>query len=215
MGEPRRYAADGIVVTYDVERCIHASECVRGLRSVFDPDRRPWVDASAGSPARIAGVILRCPTGALAFERPDGGPEEPTPTRNTVTVQSDGPLYLRGDLEIETPEGVVRTTRAALCRCGASRIKPFCDGSHRSIEFRHDGGFALGRPIPPPPAEADGPLRVRPSRRGPLLLDGVLEVRSADLETFARIRHPALCRCGHSGRKPFCDGTHLDIGFDR
>lgn len=157
---------------------------------------------------------MRCPTGALHVERLDGGPAEPVPSRNMVTVAPVGPLYLRGELEIETPEGVVHDTRAALCLCGASQSKPFCDGSHQEAGFRHDGGFLLGEPIAPPPSDADGPLRVRPSRRGPLLLSGVLEVRSADLGTFARIQHPALCRCGHSGLKPFCDGTHHEIGFD-
>jgi CDGSH-type Zn-finger protein len=157
---------------------------------------------------------MRCPTGALHVERLDGGPAEPVPSRNMVTVAPDGPLYLRGELEIETPEGVVHDTRAALCLCGASQSKPFCDGSHQEAGFRHDGGFLLGEPIAPPPSDADGPLRVRPSRRGPLLLSGVLEVRGADLGTFARIQHPALCRCGHSGLKPFCDGTQHEIGFD-
>ena len=130
-------------------------------------------------------------------------------------MSPDGPLYARGELEIETPDGVVLETRAALCRCGASENKPFCDGSHTRIDFKHGGGFRLGEPIAPPASETDGPLLVRPSRRGPLLLSGVLELRSADLQTYARIQHPALCRCGHSGLKPFCDGTHHDIGFDR
>lgn len=215
MSESRRYEADGIAITYDPARCTHAEECVRGLRSVFDPARRRWIDPAAAAPARIAEVVMRCPTGALHFERRDGGAEEPLPARNLVTVSPDGPLYVRGDLEIETPEGVVRDTRAALCRCGASKTKPFCDGGHREAGFTHDGGFVLGKPIAPPPADVDGPLRVRPSRRGPLLLSGVLEIRSADLGTYARIQHPALCRCGHSGQKPFCDGTHLEVGFDR
>jgi CDGSH-type Zn-finger protein/uncharacterized Fe-S cluster protein YjdI len=215
MTETRRYVADDIVVTYDKSRCIHAEKCVRGLRAVFDPDRRRWIDPSAAPAARIAEVVMRCPTGALHFERLDGGPEEPVPVRNTVTVAPDGPLYLRGELEIETPDGVVRETRAALCRCGGSATKPFCDGSHGETGFRHDGSFVLGKPIEPPPSDGDGPLRVRPSSRGPLLLSGVLEIRSADLGTHARIEHPALCRCGHSGQKPFCDGTHHEIGFDR
>lgn len=214
MGEPRRYEGDAIVVTYESGRCIHAEKCIQGLRSVFDPDRRHWIDPAAEPPARIAEVVMRCPTGALHFERRDGGPEEPLPARNTVTVAPDGPLYLRGELEIETSGGVVRDTRAALCRCGTSKTKPFCDGSHRPAGFEHDGGVVLGEPIPPPPRDSDGPLRVRPSRRGPLLLSGILEIRSADRSAHARIQHPALCRCGHSGHKPFCDGTHLEIGFD-
>ena len=215
MKEPRRYAAEGIVVLYDPLRCTKAAECVRGLRSVFDPDRRRWIDPEAETPARIAEVVMRCPSGALHFERPDGGAVEPLPVRNTVTVVPDGPLHVRGELEIETADGVVQDTRVALCRCGASRNKPFCDGSHREAGFTNDGAFSLGTPIQPPASDADGPLRVRPSRRGPLLLSGVLEIRSADLATHARIQNPALCRCGHSGQKPFCDGTHHDVGFDR
>jgi CDGSH-type Zn-finger protein/uncharacterized Fe-S cluster protein YjdI len=214
MAEPSRYASEAIVVVYDPGRCIHAAACVRGLRSVFDREQRPWVDADAAAAARIAEVVMRCPSGALTFERLDGGAEEPVPCRNMITVSPDGPLYLRGELEIETSDGVVATTRAALCRCGASERKPFCDGSHERIGFRHDGHFRLGTPIAPPASDADGPLRVRPSRRGPLLFRGVLELRSADLGTHARMQHPALCRCGRSGLKPFCDATHLDVGFD-
>lgn len=214
-GRVRRYEGDRIAVTYDPLRCVHAAKCVEGLPDVFDPGRRPWVAPSAASPARIGEVVMRCPSGALHFERLDGGPAEPLPTRNMVTLAPDGPLYARGDLEIETPDGVLRETRAALCRCGASQNKPFCDGSHERVDFEHDGGLVLGEPIAPAPTEVDGPLLVRPSRRGPLLLSGVLELRSADLKTYARIQHPALCRCGHSGLKPFCDGTHHDIGFDR
>lgn len=214
-GRVRRYEGERIAVTYDLARCIHAARCVEALRDAFDPDRRPWVDPAAASPARVSEVVMRCPSGALHFERLDGGPAEPVPARNMVTLAPDGPLYARGDLEIETPDGVVLETRAALCRCGASENKPFCDGSHSRVDFEHDGSFVLGEPIAPPPTKTDGPLLVRPSPRGPLLLSGVLELRSADLKTYARIQHPALCRCGHSGLKPFCDGTHHDIGFDR
>lgn len=215
MSELRRYRGPEAVVSYDASRCTHAKECVRALPAVFDPERRPWVEPSAASAARLKAAVMRCPTGALHMEAPDGTDPEPIPSRNMVTVVPDGPLHLRGELEIETPEGVVHDTRAALCRCGASSRKPFCDGSHAAVGFRHDGGFELGTPLAPPATDCDGPLRVRPSRRGPLLFSGILEVRRADLATWARIQHPAFCRCGHSSRKPFCDGTHHDVGFDR
>jgi CDGSH-type Zn-finger protein/uncharacterized Fe-S cluster protein YjdI len=214
MPETGRYESDRIVVSYDANRCIGARECARGLSVVFDVNRSPWIDASAAPAARIAEVVMRCPSGALGFERVDGGPEEPTPARNMVTVTPDGPLHVRGNLEIETPHGTLQATRVSLCRCGASANKPFCDGSHRDAKFSHGGGFALGKPIPPPTTDQDGPLRIRPSKRGPLLFSGVLELRSADLTTFARLRHPALCRCGRSELKPFCDATHLEAGFD-
>jgi CDGSH-type Zn-finger protein/uncharacterized Fe-S cluster protein YjdI len=209
-----RFASERIVVAYDADRCTQARECMRALPAVFDLDGSVSIDPSAAPPARIAEVVMRCPSGALHFERLDGGAEEPTPARNMVTVTPNGPLHVRGDLEIETPLGLVHDTRVALCRCGASANKPFCDGSHRDTSFSHDGAFTLGKPIAPPALDHDGPLRIRPSKRGPLLFSGILELRSADLTTYARLEHPALCRCGRSQLKPFCDATHLDVGFD-
>lgn len=131
------YRGERIVVTYDAKRCIHARECVRGLPEVFDPGRRPWVNPGAADADAVAAVIARCPTGALHFERRDGGPAEAPPGANVVTVAADGPLYLRGDLRLVSPAGevVLSDTRLALCRCGASADKPFCDGSHRRIGF--------------------------------------------------------------------------------
>ncbi|MGE0159760.1 MAG: CDGSH iron-sulfur domain-containing protein [Gemmatimonadales bacterium] len=214
MSETERFECERVVVSYDATRCIGARECMRALPAVFDVGRRPRVDPTAASAASIAEVVMRCPSGALHFERLDGGPEEPTPARNMVTVTPDGPLHVRGELVIETSDGPVHDTRASLCRCGASGNKPFCDGSHRDAGFSHGGGVTLGKPIAPPLTDRDGPLHIRPSRRGPLLFSGVLELRSADLSTFARLQHPALCRCGRSDLKPFCDATHLEVGFD-
>jgi CDGSH-type Zn-finger protein len=94
------------------------------------------VDATQANAGEIANIVQRCPTGALHFRRTDGGVEEPTPGRNEVRITRDRPLYFRGELEIHTPTAVLKETRAALCRCGASRNKPFCDNSHADIAFR-------------------------------------------------------------------------------
>nr|WP_154922962.1 CDGSH iron-sulfur domain-containing protein [Microbacterium testaceum] len=59
----------------------------------------------------------------------------------TITAYPDGPLLVRGDARIESSDGreVVRTRRTvALCRCGLSAIKPFCDGTHKASGFRTD-----------------------------------------------------------------------------
>jgi CDGSH-type Zn-finger protein len=57
----------------------------------------------------------------------------------TVTPYEDGPLLLRGEFELRTPEGELidpgRDT-VALCRCGLSAVKPFCDGTHKVSKFR-------------------------------------------------------------------------------
>ena len=75
----REYPADGIVISYDVKRCIHAEECVRDLPAVFDLGSRRWIQPKEASPDEISEVIARCPSGALHFVRTDGGQAEATP----------------------------------------------------------------------------------------------------------------------------------------
>lgn len=137
MARVRSYEGDGIEVLYEVRRCIHAAECVKGLHDVFDPDRRPWIDPRRATADRIAEVVERCPTGALTYRRTDDGPAESPPPPSVRTVP-DGPLHLRGAIELRDHEGEVywTGTRAALCRCGASKNKPFCDNTHLEIGFR-------------------------------------------------------------------------------
>lgn len=101
-------------------------------------------------------MIQTCPTGALHFERLDGGPQEPAPATTTVTVTQDGPLYLHGNIEVRDATGAVirRDTRLALCQCGASRNKPFCDNSHLLVGFRDVGTDAEPTPGPDRPRES-------------------------------------------------------------
>ena len=134
------YDGEDITVTWDGKRCIHARECVRGLPGVFDPDERPWIDPDEADADDVAEVITRCPTGALQFERNDGGWVESTPDENTIAVTPDGPLYASGDIDIVDEDGdvLLSDTRVAFCRCGASGTKPFCDGSHAKVGFSTD-----------------------------------------------------------------------------
>lgn len=210
----RHYRGAGIVVRYDVRRCIHVAECVRGLPRVFDPGARPWVDADGAPADQIADVVLRCPTGALHFERTDGGPQEPRPGRNTIRVEAGGPLYLHGDLHLRAADGepVVDDTRLALCRCGHSANKPFCDGSHDEIGFDDPG--ALGQSRLGEAAEAGPALTISPRPDGPLRLRGALTLCSHDGQAVQRGGRATLCRCGHSANKPFCDGSHRRAGFE-
>ena len=79
-------------------------------------------------------------------------PPEPA-NGNSIVVCPDGPILVRGDFEIVTPSGdpVPRQRKTvALCRCGASAIKPFCDGTHKLIGFRTE--------IPGKPGEDRKPL---------------------------------------------------------
>lgn len=205
----------GIRVSWSRQRCIHAAECVRGLPAVFKPGDKPWVTPDRAAADRVAEVVMRCPTGALHFERKDGGPAEPVPGSNTVEPSSDGPLYLRGELEILRAAGtlLLRDTRVALCRCGQSRNKPFCDNSHREADFADPGDVFEGGVKPGAGFPGAGPLRVTVSADGPLLVDGPLTVRSADGRVALAGGRAALCRCGHSRNKPFCDSSHAAAGF--
>ena len=134
-GKP--YAGPGITVYFDKKRCIHHRACVKGLPEVFDVERKPWIQPDQASIARITEVVRRCPSGALHYVL-DKGPAE-KPGAPSVEPRTNGPLYVRGDLTLVTSRGVLRETRAALCRCGASANKPFCDDSHDDCNFKAAG----------------------------------------------------------------------------
>ena len=210
----KEYRSERIVVSFDSERCIHARYCVRGLPEVFDPSERPWVRPDQANAERVAEVVMCCPTGALQFERTDGGAPEPIPQENAIAVGVNGPLYIRGDIQIKDPLGetLLEDTRVALCRCGESRNKPFCDNSHKQTNFRDKGILGDDRLIKEPASDGRG-LRIIPTVNGPFLLRGEVEIRSADGKSVYRGSRTALCRCGHSNNKPFCDGSHAEMDW--
>lgn len=210
----KQYRSERVVVSFDPERCIHARYCVRGLPEVFDPSERPWIRPDQAQSDRVAEVVMRCPTGALRFERRDGGAAEPIPRKNLITVGVDGPLYVRGDILIEglLGETLFEDIRVALCRCGESRNKPFCDNSHKQVSFRDEG--TLGDYSPPNTLTGDGRrLRILPTVNGPFLRRGEVEIWSADGETVYHSSKSILCRCGYSNNKPFCDGSHAEMNW--
>jgi len=136
------YSDDAIDITYDPHRCIHAAECIRGLPAVFDSNRRPWIMPSEASADEIAHVIARCPSGALHFTRRDGGPRESPDLPTTIVPTAGGPFHVRGLVQLRSANSgaVFEDIRMALCRCGLSRNKPFCDNSHLYSGFDDTGG---------------------------------------------------------------------------
>lgn len=204
------YEAEGIVVEYEVARCIHAEECVQGLPKVFDPERRPWIDPNLASADAIAGVVRRCPTGALQY-RTRTGAQEPAAERNEVHASADGPLYLRGGFDMRFSDGTFAAeTRMALCRCGASKNKPYCDNSHVKAGFRDPATKIPQRLTDGPTEKATVTITIAPG--GPILIDGPVAVCGEDFSEAVGVRG-ALCRCGESATKPFCDGSHVAVGF--
>ncbi len=101
--------------------------------------------------------------------------------------------------------------RAALCRCGLSKKKPFCDNSHEKQEFRDRGAVGeTGTPL----QIKGGPLTVKRAPNGPLLVSGNLTIINAAGRVAWQGTKAALCRCGASKNKPFCDGAHKPAGFE-
>ena len=142
----RLYVGKDIDVAYDIERCIHAAECIRGLPAVFDNGRRPWIQPDEASVDVIAAVVAKCPSGALHFIRHNGGDVETPPEHTSITVTPGGPLYVRGLVQLLSANGsvILNDTRLALCRCGHSHNKPFCDNSHLDIAFDDLGAVPDG-----------------------------------------------------------------------
>lgn len=207
----RSYGGEGIVVRFEPARCIHAARCVNGLPEVFDPEARPWIQPGKASAEAVAEVVRRCPTGALTYGRSDGGEKEEIPTENTLRVIPDGPLYLAGAIRLETADGeVLEETRVALCRCGDSKHKPFCDNTHIEKKFT-EPGVAVEHRLSPLDPDSSRSLTIRLAPDGPLLLEGPLQVLAG--EEGEQGGKAALCRCGASATKPYCDGSHKQVAF--
>lgn len=196
-------------VLFETKRCIHARFCVTGAPDVFLANvKGPWLHPDAMEVERVVEVAHACPSGAIQYRRNDGAHDETAPPVNLASLRESGPYAFRGQLELDgEPIGF----RATLCRCGASKNKPFCDSSHHEVGFNATGEPASSRTDAL--AVRNGVLAIDPQLNGPLSIRGNLEITSGTGRVVSRITTAKLCRCGGSATKPFCDGTHARIGF--
>lgn len=203
--------AEGRDVTlfFDTTRCIHARHCVtRAPKTFLANVEGPWLHPDRSPPELLESIAEMCPSGAIHVLHKTDTPDEQVPEVNLIHIRENGPLAVRADIDLD---GEAIGYRATLCRCGKSANKPFCDGSH------HGAGFeATGEPEPRHTGDLkrrDGPLSIRPQRNGPLMLVGAVEICGGAGTLIERTKATRLCRCGGSSTKPFCDGTHKEIGF--
>jgi CDGSH-type Zn-finger protein/uncharacterized Fe-S cluster protein YjdI len=212
-GSVESVEGEHLTLNFDTQRCIHARFCVTGAPNVFLANTPgAWIFPDAMEVDRVVEVAHACPSGAITYRRKDGHTDEAAPPVNLATVREAGPYAMRGALVIDgQPAGF----RATLCRCGASKNKPYCDGSHHDARFDASGEPATG--VAGKPTEMlsvrDGALHIEPQPDGPLSVRGNLEVLSGTGRMVCRVTQAKLCRCGGSATKPFCDGTHARIGF--
>ena len=202
-------STDAITLRFDPLRCIHSRQCVLNAPAVFLANvQGPWLHPEKTTVEHLVHVARSCPSGAITWQRRDGGAEESAPPVNVIFVRENGPYAVQAALQID---GQAKQYRTTLCRCGQSKNKPFCDNTHRESDFRASGEPA-SRPSEPLP-ERGGALQLTPVRDGPLSLRGPLELCSGTGRTLTRTTSVRLCRCGASSDKPFCDGSHQGIGF--
>jgi len=139
----KRYSNGEVTVVWKPHMCIHSGICFRGLPGVFDPRVRPWVNAEGATSDQIVDQILKCPSGALSIltneksQTNQNTMENSTESKGTevkIMVMGKGPLIVKGDCVVvdETGNETIKRGQVALCRCGASQNKPYCDGSHRA-----------------------------------------------------------------------------------
>lgn len=210
----KTYQGQDIQVTFELKRCIHAAECGRRLQSVFDIAKRPWVQPDNATADQVQEAVDNCPSGALKYVRLDGGPQEQRPDKNMVVVTDSGEYQLHGEVHLTTMDGetIAEEYRLTLCRCGESHNKPFCDNTHQKT------GFAAPSEVADNAEETvdlhpTGKLKVVTATHGPLLLQGNFQIQDVSGQQIFRGEKAALCRCGGSANKPFCDGSHAAIEF--
>ena len=120
--------------------CSADGACVRESPEVFQKDKKPmWIFPDSGSVRKTIETIEKCPSGSLSYkigiQRIQDLNREPA-----IKIAKNGPLEFVGWIQLiddqeSRPESSEHYT---LCRCGASKNKPFCDNSHKKIEFKDE-----------------------------------------------------------------------------
>lgn len=140
MSTVKKYQKDDLTVVWKPDLCIHSENCFKGLPGVFNPKARPWINVDGAEQVAIVDQVKACPSGALSFlirgKESQDEKNRDTGSGSRVDVSINGPLLFKGTITICFPDGQSEIkTNPALCRCGHSGNKPYCDGSHKKRNF--------------------------------------------------------------------------------
>lgn len=136
----KEYESEELSVIWKPEKCIHSEICFKGLSDVFNPNQRPWVNVKGADDMTIKEQIDRCPSGALSYKlKSEAMNEKEIEDEQIVEVTKGGPLMVYGNINVKHHDGSETSKHrvTAFCRCGASSNKPYCDGSHKKIDFEN------------------------------------------------------------------------------
>ena len=135
----KKYTNGEVTIVWKPDLCIHSGICFRGLGEVFDPKVRPWIKPEGAATDAIIDQVKKCPSGALSYYLNKDAAEGQIKVDAETIVETvpNGPLMVYGNVFVKDSKGNLtkKNNVTAFCRCGASNNKPFCDGSHRKINF--------------------------------------------------------------------------------
>ncbi len=137
----KNYKAGDLTVFWKPSLCIHSEKCVHGLPEVFKPTDKPWIRLEGTSEAKVIAQVKKCPSGALSFiSNIKNTTMDSNQSSDHVRVEviPDGPLAVHSSCSISHSNGTIeqKPKKAFFCRCGGSANKPYCDGTHKKIEFK-------------------------------------------------------------------------------
>jgi uncharacterized Fe-S cluster protein YjdI len=143
--ETLKYTNNEVTVVWKPKQCIHSTICWKGLIEVFNPKERPWVKMDGATTEKIIEQVQKCPSGALSYylnteiaaDEPSDKVVAESAQIMKVEVTPNGPYLIKTECLIVHSDGreETKTGTVALCRCGASGNKPYCDGGHRKVGF--------------------------------------------------------------------------------
>lgn len=137
----KEYSNGEVTIVWKADLCIHSANCVNGLPEVFQPNERPWIKVNNADTEALIEQVKQCPSGALSYylnNQEEKIEDMSVENEQIVEVVPNGPLMVYGNLRVkqDDKEEVREHRVTAFCRCGASTNKPYCDGSHKKIDFK-------------------------------------------------------------------------------
>jgi len=142
----KEFSNGEVTVYWQPDLCIHSANCLIGLPEVFNTKKKPWINVHASNTKDIMKIIDTCPSRALLYLKSSkfvtSKPRATVKKKSKfarVQILKNGPVLITGNFIVRDPRKKkikIENEVVALCRCGGSKKKPFCDGTHQTIGFK-------------------------------------------------------------------------------